>query len=106
MTEGLDLAGEHLVEAKIVRHTREVRCIPERNSRQGATILAEAAGPLLGEVHGVAHAAAVAARENPSTTLENRFNEIHRRLHDLQILRVQDKLIQDGLRFLEGGMDG
>jgi hypothetical protein len=101
----LDRAREHRVEAEVVRHAGELARVAERDRRERRAVLAEAPGELLGEVHRVAHAAAVAAaHEQPAAPerLGRRFGEA---LHRRDVLRVGQEGVERGARLFERGAD-
>ena len=70
---GLDRPSEDLVIAEVVGDAGELARIGEGDGGEGAPVSAEPAGPLLGEVHGVAHGAAVAARQQPAAPGQGRL---------------------------------
>ena len=63
-----DEAREHLLVAVVVADARQVTGIADRHRRISGPVIAEAAGQLFGEMHRVAHRAAVAARVGAATS--------------------------------------
>src|SRR5215470_4841655 len=68
---GLQVARENLLVPKIVPHARQVTRVADGAGGQGRSVVAIPTRQFLGEVHRIAHRAAVAAREDTSATLES-----------------------------------
>jgi hypothetical protein len=85
---------EHLVEAVVVAHAGEVARVTDADRGDGCAIIAELAGKLLGEVHGIAHAAAIAAADDLAPLLQAGHHEAGRTFHGLQVGQVGTETLQ------------
>jgi len=98
--------AKHFVEAEIVGHARELRRIGERDRRQRCAVLPETAGPFLGEVHRVTHAAAVAARHEQAAALQRLRRGLHETTHAVEAGGIGQEGLESRLCVFERGAHG
>src|SRR5262249_37769916 len=103
---GLDRAREDLVVPEVVRDARELARIREGDRGERRAVLAEAARPLLGEVHRVAHAPAVAAGEQEAAVLQRRRCRLREATDALEAGGIREEGREDSRGLVEGLADG
>jgi hypothetical protein len=102
---GLDIAREDVVVAEVVGHAADMAGIADRHRGDAGSVFAVAAGQFLGEVHGVAHGAAVTAGEGLAFVLEARHQQLGGALDVVQGLFVGEKGGQGTLGFFQAVAD-
>lgn len=102
IAESLDPAGEDVFEAVVVGDAGDVAGIGAGDGGEWAAVFAETPGEFLGEVHGIADGAAVAADENLVARAEALREEFAHAIYALEVRGVGDEGVEDEARIGKG----
>lgn len=100
--ERLHRTRKYILEPKVVAHTSEVRGLGEGHHGVGAAVLAEAAGPFLGKVHGIRQAAPIPGNKDFMAGLQALGKGLGDGREFLQSSRIGPPRLQERFRIRQG----